>query len=439
MEEVPKRRRAKGQGAIVLIGKNFYFRKVDAGKAQVTRIVDENGKPVREKRKAAKRAAELFGGVVASQTVEAVAAHVTAARLKAARRTCLLSEAWRIYEASPARPRSSPGTMGNYKRNWGKFVEWLASEAPEVKFIADVRHGHAEQYASHLWSGGMSAVTYNYHIQSCRLVLRILTRQSGLAVNPFLHIRREDEKKISRKSFTEDEVLKVLEAAADKECQVMHKEQMEVLIHILAWTGLRLADAAALTWDSITSGLIEVEPRKTRRTGRRVRIPVHPELARRLEKAQEWKDKTGRVVPTVAERYTKNKDGVIRDVQKIIEHSGLAVTVDAPDGARRLKRVCVFGAHSFRHTLASFLAARGIPISVLADVTGDNIRTLERYYIHTEDGARRDAIAALPSPSPSAIGTAPKDAERLAMVKVYIETADVPEEVKRKVVELAGA
>lgn len=437
---MPTKRRAKGTGALVKRGKWYYYVHRENDRVKKTRLLDDQGNRIGDYGDAEKRAVELFSGVVAAQTVEAVAGHVAEARLKVARNSCLVSEAWRLYKKSPARPKSSPGTLGNYERNWGKFKDWLASETPEVKAIADIRHDHAERYAASLWSKGIAAPTYNYHIQSCRLVLRVLSRQGGLAANPFAQIRREDEKKIGRKSFTEDEVLKVLAAAVDNKLKMMHKDQMSVLVHVLAWTGLRLIDAAALKWESIIDGLIELEPVKTRRTGRRVRIPVHPSLAGMLEKAESWKDGKGFVMPAVAARHKRNKDGVARDVQRIIKSAGLEVTMDAPEGARRLQRVCLFGSHSFRHTLASFLAARGVPISVLADVIGDNIRTLERYYIHTADKSRREAIEALPmAAAPKAIPQAsPTDAERLASIREYIKSAEIPEPFRERLRALAG-
>jgi len=78
--------------------------------------------------------------------------------------------------------------------------------------------------------------------------------------------------------------------------------------------------------------------------------------------------------------------------------------------------------------------------SVLADVIGDNIRTLERYYIHTADKSRREAIATLPmATDPKATPEAsPTNAERLASIREHIASAEIPEPCQQRLRALAG-
>ena len=57
----------------------------------------------------------------------------------------------------------------------------------------------------------------------------------------------------------------------------------------------------------------------------------------------------------------------------------------------------LYGFHSFRHYYASTCANAGVPITTLAQILGDNISTLQRYYLHASDANRDKALAALPN------------------------------------------
>ena len=109
-------------------------------------------------------------------------------------------------------------------------------------------------------------------------------------------------------------------------------------------------------------------------------------------------EKTDRqlLMPQLSELYFKKgtKKRVLGFIKKIFEHIDLKTTEHRTN---RKVSVIIYGFHSFRHSFASFAARSGIPIGVLADILGDNITTLQKYYIHIDNVAKFKAISSMPA------------------------------------------
>ena len=336
----------------------------------------------------------------AADSKEQIAVHIGEAKklIKAVTHKVKLSDVWTIYKASPSRPQSSDGTLGNYERCWTWFADWL--KPLKVEWLSEVTAEMANDYAKHLGAKNTSASTYNYHIGALRLICRVLGDAAALEVNPFAIIQRKTGVKQTRKEFSVDEVQAIL-AGFDhltdhpdrKPLHLLNADEMRVLFHLLAFSGLRLADAGQLKWSSIAKGLITCSPVKTRHvaSSRKVHIPICPELAESLKDAKEWQAEQEYVLPKIAERYKRNIDGVAGDCIRVLEWNGFTER----NGAKQGKDRRMYGVHSFRHFFASHCAMNNIPIALLADILGDNISTLQRYYIHAGDAGRKQVTAAM--------------------------------------------
>ena len=205
----------------------------------------------------------------------------------------------------------------------------------------------------------------------------------------------------------------------------MHSEETRLLFYLLAFSGLRLADAALLKWASVNEakGMIVTHPVKTRQIAREVHIPIHPALKPELEAAKEWKadEKAVYVMPKLAARYNSNPDGINDDIQRVLKWNCFEQRHNV-EGMRNRR---LYGAHSFRHFFASQCANSGVPISLLADILGDNIATLQKYYIHASDESRRKVIDALPSVQslPAASTTKKSDSDKLKQIADILQQA----------------
>lgn len=387
-EAMAKKNRKKGSGSLLKVGKYYHLQYMVNG--AVKRI----SLRCSSEREAQKKADELLPTLQA-KTKEQVALHVGEARKLVKKNKLTLENVWKEYLQNPLRPDSSKGTLGNHERHWNNFMSWLNVTYAGKNRLSEIDESIVKDYANYLWSGQkkkISAGTFNYHMKSLTLITRVLMDKSGLDTNPWSKITRKTEIQQSRREFTNDQINKIFDAFSDSDLKLCHKEETEILFYIAAFTGLRLIDAVNLNWNSVnfTQNIISLIPQKTRKTQRKVHIPIHPILNEKLEIAYVWKEESNYALPRTAARYASNSSGVKKDCIKVLEFCGFKERGEGRGFDRRL-----YGFHSFRHFFASTCADGGVPVATLAEILGDNISTLNKYYIHAQEGNRQKMVSAL--------------------------------------------
>ncbi len=162
-------------------------------------------------------------------TSEKVILHVAEARKLLNNVKINLADVWSKYESSAKRPQSSPGTLGNYKRMWEGFKEWLNDEHPCINTVNHITPAVSEEYSVFLWKKNIAENTYNYHLQALNLVLKIVTGELQTA---FTGIRRKVGEQINRKDFTPEQVNEIFKVLDDKTFKIMHKDEMRLLCYV---------------------------------------------------------------------------------------------------------------------------------------------------------------------------------------------------------------
>jgi len=383
--------RIKGSGSVFKRGRTFYLQYMLNGKYKKVSL------QCTDKKTADKKAKEILFPLQAANTKEKIAIHIAEARNIIKKGKASLENAWALYLKNPGRPDSSSGTLKNYEGQWYRFKNWLSKTHPNISTLSEIDDDIALEYADDLWSSGISAKTYNNHIKALMLIFRILSSVADLDRNPWLCISRKIETKQSRKEFTEEDVLKILDSLNKPELHLLHKEEMTVLFHLGAWTGLRFIDCVLMKWENIdfARNLITCKPQKTaRKTNRRVTVPMHPVLRQFFDKALEWKGNEY-VLPKVAKRYTENSDCVNKDVIRVFEFNGFETTKEIK-GVQRKRKANIYGFHSFRHSFVSFCAKAGVPLPVVQAIVGHGNPAITRHYIHIGEESVKQAINALP-------------------------------------------
>jgi integrase len=396
-------RTAKGRLFTRGKNKNYHVQFYINGKEIKRVLYDEDGKNITNKKIAQKAMDKLLAPYIAQDEIQrreqAVNALKTAKEkakeLEQKQHVIKLDDVWQEYMKNPSRPDSSKGTLGNYERHWNNFMEWLKGSHTSKTLLPEIDENITREYSHYLWSvqkRKISAGTFNYHIKSLTLITRVLMYKSGLINNPWQSITHKSEIKQQRKEFTNAQIQSIFDSFADQDLKIILKKEYEVLFHIAAFTGLRLIDAVNLKWDFINfnRNIISLIPQKTIKVQRHVNIPIHPNLKEKLVTAYEWKDETNKVLPKISARYAANATGVKKDCIKILEFCGLK---DRGEGRGHNRRL--YGFHSFRHFFASTCADAGVPVATLAEILGDNISTLNKYYIHAQEESRQRMISAL--------------------------------------------
>ena len=210
-------------------------------------------------------------------------------------------------------------------------------------------------------------------------------------------LKIRDEDTAQRRAFTLPELGRILREARGSE--------WEGVILTGLYTGQRLSDIAALRWENVDLVRSEIAL-TTRKTNRRMLIPLAAPLADYLSELPATDDVTAFVFPKAAGfvKRTRAEQTITLSNQfrDILARAGLVrrrTHEKAHDGkgrsGRRVSSELSF--HSFRHTATSLLKNAGVPQSVVMDLIGHESSAISQAYTHVGESEKRVAVAAMPS------------------------------------------
>ncbi len=167
------------------------------------------------------------------------------------------------------------------------------------------------------------------------------------------------------------------------------------------YTGARLSDLAALTWQAVdlVNGMLTFE---TRKTDRSMSIPLTRTLRQHLEKMAGDDPKAPLHPRAHAILMKQGRVSMLsRQFGEILAQAGLAparthaAVKDGPGrSGRRAPSEVSF--HALRHTAVSLLKNAGVSDAVARDIAGHESEAISRIYTHIEDATKREALDKLP-------------------------------------------
>lgn len=410
-----KKRRHKGLGSIVKIGKTYYLRIKIKDKIRGKYKVIVKTLHTSNEDEAKINADAIAKPLMAATTKEEFAVHIGQSKriIKKWGRGISIDDVWKRFIKDSKRRNCSDVTLKRYGQYWERFKKWLTGEYPEFNQISEITDEAASEYCGELQTPkikkigrrkiklGISGRAFNAHLQALRLVFKIVGNEE--TKNPFRDavVVKKQTHLVSRKEFSEDEVLKILDSFHDKKLKVKYKKEMEVLFNLGAWTGLRLGDCALIEWHNVNfeGNRILCMPMKTIRREKSIVIPMHPRLRGILEQAFKEKKNTTYVQPAIASYYKKNPFGLQKELRTIFSFSGFKANMLMDDEKKyglRMKSSSVYGFHSFRHSFVSFCSQKGVPPAVVQAIVGHGSPAMTRHYTHIGEESIRSAIKALP-------------------------------------------
>ena len=442
-----KQNREKGTGSIVKKRHHFYLKIRTGGRAKSTLLLGPDDKPVTT-RQEAEAAAKLLRPVLRAEQKEEIALHIANAKKMRHEASFPVDQIWKVYLTQYTRPDSGKGTMESYQKSLRHFTKWLAKEHPEIRLTNQITEETAAEYFSYVWTvRKVSGKTFNIYRQALKLIFSHIRVPAGLESNPFDVIESKPVQTESRLPFTEEQVKAIFDGFKTGffyETEVMRlgpgripmrmrkvlpfepmfKDEMRVLLLLCCWTGCRGQDGCVMRWSNVDleHNTITYIPHKTARVtnNREVSLPLHPDLAAGLRDALTFRDrnhgKADYIIPSVANRFSYNPNGVQEDVRKIIHcATGLSVTADeCPE--HRVFRANRYSLHSFRHTFVSFCVNAGVPLDVVASIVGHGNSVMTRHYAHISDAAKKNAIMALPVITKTETTPIPPDGSEAAVI-----------------------
>lgn len=328
--------------------------------------------------------------------VEAVLAKVQTVEQKLAKAAdelpaLAVKDTWDAFLKSPARSDAGEATLASYLIKWNIFREWIDARRPGGE-LRTVSVEDANAFAAKLTEEGLSPNTFNKYVGLFEMMFRVLAEEARVTVNPWAKIRRKRLNTQGRRALTVKELQTVLERATG---------ELQTLLIIGAYSGLRLCDAVTLDWDAVDldGGIITLRPKKTAsRTGKLVGVPIHPTLQAALSQTPP-RERNGAVLPDLCAMWQANPDGVNYRIKKhFSETCKIETTVDREGSGKN--RVSLVGFHALRHTIVSQLATKGVPLEVIRGLVGHGGESMTRAYVHQSAEAARGAIGSLAALAP---------------------------------------
>jgi integrase len=206
-------------------------------------------------------------------------------------------------------------------------------------------------------------------------------------------------KVVGKRPFTKEQLEKIWRVLDE-----INDADLTLLFDLARNTGARLHDLVSWKWDehlrfNITTiggevkveGVVEWMPNKTKNSSRKVMIiPILDErvVANLYERYQQRGDGEEYILPKMLELYNKNKACALTNLcQKVFVKAGLE-TRQMVEGNSRAN--CVYGIHSFRHTLVSELFEKGVDLATIQHLyTGHGSSFMTELYAHANMDKKR--------------------------------------------------
>jgi integrase/recombinase XerD len=279
------------------------------------------------------------------------------------------------------------GTATKYTRAVEHFLAWWGQDPVEAK-RADIE-AYLDEWAS----------TTNAKPSSIRLRIAALSKffdyldSRGLLVdatgrelrNPLDRVERPKSKRKANDYLSPDESRALLASCTTpQEC---------ALLDLLRWSGLRVAEACALTWEDYDGEWLRVRASKSD-SGLRT-IAVLPELAAGLERWREHLKGKGLYRPDGPILVTRNGTPMHaqfawRLVKRVASRAGVRPQAATDATGHNISSI---SPHTLRRTFATDMFNRGVRIETVAHALGHrDTRTTQAHYAELQNETARAEI-----------------------------------------------
>jgi site-specific recombinase XerD len=284
----------------------------------------------------------------------------------------------------------APGTVKKYVAVTDHFLAWLDGNDPVAARRSDIED-YLDQWAARTDAKPSSiclriaALKKFYDYIDSR---GLLVDESGRELrNPTDRIERPKSRRKSNDYLSAEESAALLAACATP--------QESAIVDLLRWSGMRVSEACALTWDAYDGSCLHVRASKTD-SGLRS-IPVLPELEKALERWRRHLQGKGLYDPNGPVLVTRSGTPTAaqfawRVLKRVAARAGVRVQA-APDAAGH--NVSTISPHTMRRTFATDLLNRGVRMEVVSQALGHrDTRTTSMSYAELQSKTAKDEILA---------------------------------------------
>lgn len=285
----------------------------------------------------------------------------------------------------------APGTAKRYGKIIADFLAFIG-KARSDKNLAGVTAADVSRFRDKQIAEGLTPASANLAVKTLRIPFNVARRRGLILTNPAEAVEMLPSEAGERQTFTREQITALLAAAGT---------EWRGMILLGACHGLRLGDAARLTWANIDAARhsLTLYPQKTSRGPKRraEEYPLHPDVAAYLESLPAGDDPKAPLFPSLYGMRTSGAAGLSLTFRKLMHRAGIFTEGEGEkrkDG--RGRRFMELSFHSLRHTAISEQANRGIAREVRMKLSGHKSAVHDRY-THHELETLRSEIEKVPS------------------------------------------
>lgn len=300
------------------------------------------------------------------------------------------------YQAALAGRGTKQATLNRYKPVFQAFISHLGEQRAKAR-LASITGMEIETFYAAELHAGKSAATAAFAVKVLNTAFEDAKRKAAIIHNPLPDVLKrlgQSARAASeeRRPFTDPQV-QLLLAVADKEWQGM--------VLLAYHTGIRLNDAANLTWQNIENGKLlrfreqKTAHRKQRASERETVVVLAHDLTEYLASLPQPKKKDAPLFPSLHGKKSGSAGGLSNTFARLLDKAG----IDREQGDEKKgkgRRFSALSFHSLRHTMISRLANSDAPEAVTKAMSGHSTDEAHRRYVHLDTEAQSRVVAKAP-------------------------------------------
>jgi integrase len=367
-------------------------------------FTDETGRQLKrstklaDKRQAMKMAEALEEAAVKAKRSELTRAAATKVLSEMMERigaegldTCSIREHFADYRSKLESETTKAATLKRYEPIFNGFLTFLGEPRINAR-LASVTPQELEAYRASELKAGKSPGTATFALKVINGVFQRALRHGFILHNPVGAVEAlSDTTSEERQPFSDAQV-KALLSAADVEWQGM--------ILLAYHTGIRLNDAANLTFANIDGSVLRFKASKTshrvkRKSERVTEVAMAPDLVAYFKSRPTPIRKDTPLFPSLHGQKSGSAGGLSNAFSRIMTKAG----IDREQGDEKKgkgRRFSALSFHSLRHTMISRLSNSDAPEAITKKMSGHSTDEAHRRYIHTDLAAQQKIVAKAP-------------------------------------------
>ena len=292
-----------------------------------------------------------------------------------------LDSAWKTWERDPSRQQCRDTQLESHRKHWGEFLEWMRENHPDIQHCRLVSRAVCQEWASDVWATSRTINSYNKRICSVRYVFSSVCRIDEQMRQPMENIHKKKEiDAVGKEPFT-DEELRLIFGCRDAE--------FVRLCAIGLYTTLRFSSARKLRWEDFSEdlSLLTAVHEKTGADATQVTAPELREILGRVPAD----GRHGYVCPGYAECM---KSPAVCKIRAALQALGIQTAREIEGMNGKMRRVCIKGFHSFRHTAITLALRNGAGVAQVKRLAGHASEGMQARYTHlgAEDAGKANAL-----------------------------------------------